>query len=138
MKERQQPETLRLRSAMPAFTVANLEKTIAWYRDVLGFVVVEEYRQADKLVGANLRAGSVDFMFGQDDFAKGADRVKGVGFRLYCVSAQDIDRIADAVKQRGGRLLSEPTDQPWGARDFSVEDPDGYKIAITTKPEPSG
>ena len=36
MEKRKQPETLRLRSAMPAMTVNDLEKTIVWYRDILG------------------------------------------------------------------------------------------------------
>ena len=135
MKERKQPETLRLRSAMPALTVNDLETTIAWYRDVLGFVLVDEYRNEDKLVGASLEAGAVSFMFGQDDFAKGSDRQKGVGFRIYCESGQDIDQLAADIKARGGSLLSEPTDQPWGTRDLSVVDPDGFKISISSKPE---
>jgi hypothetical protein len=44
MKERRQPETLRLRSLMPALTVDDLAASVAWYRDVLGFIVAEEYR----------------------------------------------------------------------------------------------
>lgn len=135
MDERKQPETLRLRSAMPALTVNDLERTIAWYRDVLGFVVADEHRHEDKLVGASLQAGGVNFMFGQDDFAKGTDREKGVGFRMYCETAQDIDQIAANIKARGGSLLSEPTDQPWGSRDLAVEDPDGYKISISNRPD---
>ena len=135
MDERKRPETLRLRSAMPTMTVNDLEKTIAWYRDVLGFVLVDEHRHEDKLVGASLRAGVVSFMFFQDDFAKGSDREKGVGFRIYCETEQDIDQIAADIKGRGGKLLSEPTDQPWGTRDLAVEDPDGFRISISTKPE---
>ena len=34
-------ETLKMRSASPGFTVNDLEKSLAWYRDVLGFVVEE-------------------------------------------------------------------------------------------------
>jgi uncharacterized glyoxalase superfamily protein PhnB len=29
-------------------------------------------------------------------------------------------------------LAEEPTDQPWGARDFGVVDPDGFQISIST------
>lgn len=136
MQERKQPEALRLRTAMPALTVADLEASIAWYRDVLGFGVVDEYRHEGKVVGASLIAGNVSFMLGQDDFAKGRDREKGVGFRLYCQTAQDIDEIARDIKARGGTLLQEPTDQPWGSRDMAVEDPDGFKISISTLHKP--
>lgn len=36
----------------------------------------------------------------------------------------------------GGALESEPMDMPWGARVFRVLDPDGFKLAISSVPEP--
>jgi uncharacterized glyoxalase superfamily protein PhnB len=132
MKERRQPETLRLRSLMPALTVNDLAASVAWYRDVLGFIVAEEYRQEDRVVGVRLTAGTVDFLLGQDDFAKGRDRKKGVALRLYAITGQDIDQLAAAIKEKGGELAQEPQDQPWGARDLAVIDPDGFVISIST------
>ena len=132
MKERRQPETLRLRSLMPSLTVNDLAASVAWYRDVLGFIVAEEFRREDRLVGVRLTAGAVDFLLGQDDLAKGRDRKKGVGLRLYCITGQDIDQLAAAIKERGGQLAQEPQDQPWGARDLAVVDPDGFLISIST------
>lgn len=133
MKERQKPETLRLRRVMPSLTVNDLQASTAWYRDVLGFIVAEEYKQDGKVLGVRLQAGSTEFLLGQDDFAKGRDRGKGAGFRLFCVTAQDIDELAAAVRARGGTLTQEPKDQPWGTRDFAVVDPDGFNISITTE-----
>ncbi len=132
MEERKQPETLRLRAVMPAITVGDIRKSIAWYRDVMSFVVAEEMKHEGQLMGAVLKAGESRFLLGQDDFQKGRDRQKGVGFRLYCTTAQDIDALAAAVQARGGVLAQEPTDQPWGARDFAVVDPDGFMISIST------
>lgn len=132
MKERRQPETLRLRSLMPALTVNDLAASVAWYRDVLGFIVAEEFRREDRLVGVRMTAGAVDLLLGQDDFAKGRDRKKGVALRLYGITGQDIDQLAAAIQERGGRLVQEPQDQPWGARDFAVLDPDGFQISVST------
>src|SRR5206468_6680942 len=42
---RQQPESLRLRSMAASFTVNDLDKSIAWYRDVLGFIVGERWEE---------------------------------------------------------------------------------------------
>ena len=133
MKERKTPETLRLRALMPIFTVDDVAASIGWSRDVLGFVMVEEMRDEGELVGASLKAGDVELFLGQDDWAQGKDRVKGVGFRLYCVSAQDIDQLAANIKARGGELDYEPTDRPWGVRDFAVTDPDGFRISISSE-----
>ncbi|MEA2237818.1 MAG: hypothetical protein QOC81_2542 [Thermoanaerobaculia bacterium] len=121
---------LRLTAASPSFTVNDVEKSLAWYRDVLGFTVGDRWQSDGKLLGVELSAGSVLFMIVQDDWKKGRDRVKGEGMRLYCDTDQDIDRIAARIKAAGGTLAQEPTDQPWGTRDLSVDDPDGFKITI--------
>src|SRR2546429_1562667 len=41
---RRQPETLRLRKIAPSFTATDLQRSIAFYRDVLGLVIGEEWR----------------------------------------------------------------------------------------------
>ena len=134
MQQRTQPETLRLRAVTPALTVDDLAKSVAWYRDVVGFIVGEEFKGDDgQLIGAVLRAGDANFLLGQDDFKKGRDRGKGQGFRLYCTTRQDIDRLAAEIEARGGVLDQQPTDQPWGMRDFALTDPDGFKISISTE-----
>jgi len=128
---RRQPETLRLRSASAGYTVNDIAKSLAWYQDVLGCVLVERWERDGKLMGATLRAGRVDFYLGQDDWRKGRDRRKGEGFRLYCVTAQNVEALAAQIKARGGTLLHEPQTEPWGERDFAVADPDGFKITIS-------
>ena len=127
---RRKPESIRIGAAMPSFTVNDLSRSLAWYRDVLGFVVDQEWKQDGVVRGVSLKAGRTEFMIGQDDFAKGRDRHKGVGFRLYCSTMQDVDELAAGVESRGGTLDSRPQDQPWGTRDFTVTDPDGFKLTI--------
>jgi uncharacterized glyoxalase superfamily protein PhnB len=121
---------LKMTEVSPSFTADDLEKSIAWYRDVVGFVIGERWEREGKLVGCELRAGSVSLMLGQDDWKKGRDRTKGEGFRIYCSTTQDVDALAGQIRARGGKLDSEPTDQPWGSRDFTLTDPDGFKITI--------
>src|SRR5262245_27521679 len=116
MEERrqQQPATLRLRSVTPSLTVNDLQASIEWYRDVLGFYVADEHKREGKLMAASLKAGAVEIFLTQDDFAKGRDRPKGVAFSLYCTTALDIDDLAAAYKARGGKLAQPPTNQSWG------------------------
>jgi uncharacterized glyoxalase superfamily protein PhnB len=130
-RARAQSTGLALGSVAPSFTVADLDKSLAFYRDVLGFVVKDRWEHEGKLMGVEMRAGRVTVMLGQDDWQKGRDRVKGEGFRLYCETAQDVDRLAAQIETRGGRLAQAPRDESWGARAFAVEDPDGYKITIS-------
>jgi len=133
IRSRRQPESLRLRSASPSLTVADVEKSRAFYRDQLGFVEKERWEQDGVLRGVELAAGSVTVWLSQDDWKKGRDRVKGQGFRLYCGTTQDVDALATRIQARGGVLTEEPKDQPWGGRAFSLVDPDGFAITIATE-----
>jgi lactoylglutathione lyase len=122
-------KTLRLTSVAPSLTVNDVHKSLAWYRDVLGFTPGERWENEGRLLGVEMNAGAVTFMIGQDDWKKGRDRIKGVGVRFYCNTDQDIDRLAERINANGGTLTQEPKDQ-WGSRELSIDDPDGYKISI--------
>jgi catechol 2,3-dioxygenase-like lactoylglutathione lyase family enzyme len=122
--------SLALNDASPSFTVDDLDKSLAWYRDVLGFGVEETWKDVGKIVGVSLRAGDVAFMIGQDDWKKGRDRKKGEGFRLFCKTKGSVDDLAKRIEAKGGRLDHGPADEPWGVRDISLTDPDGFKITI--------
>jgi lactoylglutathione lyase len=132
LERRKMPESLRLRSLSVGLTVGDLQRSLAWYRDILGFVVTDEWRVEGALRGVEIRAGSVDIFLGQDDWKRGRDRVKGEGFRIYGRTVQDIDRLAALFKSRGGVLSHEPQTQPWGERDFGMVDPDGFRITFSS------
>jgi catechol 2,3-dioxygenase-like lactoylglutathione lyase family enzyme len=128
--KRKSPESLRLRSVAASFTVSDLARSIAWYRDVLGFTVGERWEGSGQLRGVQMKAGVCDIMLGQDDFAKGRDRKKGEGCRLWVATAQDIDAIAARVKAAGWPLDRGPAETPWGDWAFMLTDPDGFKLTF--------
>ena len=121
--------SLSLESASPSFTVNDLEKSVAFYRDVVGFAVEETWKDDGKVVGVSLKAGGVSFMIGQDDWKKGRDRRKGEGFRMFCMTKKNVDALATASGRAEASSTTDP-DQPWGMRDISLTDPDGFKLTI--------
>jgi uncharacterized glyoxalase superfamily protein PhnB len=127
---RQQPESLRLRSLAASLTVNDLGKSADWYHHVLGFTKGERWEGSGGLRGIQMKAGACDIMLNQDDFAKGRDRQKGEGWRLWVGTAQDITMIAAAVKATGWPLDREPFETPWGDWAFTLTDPDGFKITF--------
>lgn len=131
--KRAQPESFRARTLSASLTVKDLQKSLAWYRDVVGFTVDREYEREGKLRAVALKAGAVRILIGQDDGAKGLDRVKGEGFSLQITTDQNVDEIAKRIQELGGTLESEPADMPWGARMFRVQDPDGFKLTISSE-----
>ena len=129
-RRRGKRETLRLRSFEPSFTVNDIERSVQFYTGVLGFIVIEEMSDGAALQGVLLKAGVCTLGLSQDDWAKGRDRKKGEGVRIWCKTAQDIDTMAKRIKAAGGRLADAPKNQPGGVRSLSVADPDGFVLTI--------
>jgi uncharacterized glyoxalase superfamily protein PhnB len=125
------PESFEAITLGASLTCTNLQTSLAWYRDVLGFTVARTFERAGTMFAASLRAGAVPILLTQDDGAKGLDRVKGEGISLQLTTAQNIDDIAKRIRERGGKLESDPADV-MGARAFRLRDPDGFKLVISS------
>jgi catechol 2,3-dioxygenase-like lactoylglutathione lyase family enzyme len=126
---RRQPETLRLLELSVGMTVDDLGRSMRFYVDGLGFTVKERWERDGALRGVMLIAGSCEIALGQDDWAKGRGRAKGVAIRLYAETGQDIDALARRIG-RAGIAVDGPKTASWGARMLSVTDPDGFQITF--------
>jgi len=129
-RRRRDPQTLRVRAFEPTFTVDDIERSERFYTRIVGFVVDQRWNEEGKLKGLLLKAGHSRLGLSQDDWAKGRDRQKGVGFSVWCETEQDIDALAARIKAAGGRLASGPSDEPGVGRNLAVEDPDGFRLRI--------
>lgn len=130
-------EPFKARSLSASLTVKDVTRSLAWYRDVLGFAVDRPYEREGRLVGVSLRAGDVRILLNQDNGAKGTDRVLAQGFSMMITTSEIIDEAAARIRAAGGTLDSEPADMPWGSRVFRVKDPDGYSYAISSERAPT-
>jgi uncharacterized glyoxalase superfamily protein PhnB len=113
----------------PGFTVNDLSRSIRFYEG-LGFEVSERHEREGQLRFVRIKAGNAELGLGQDDFAKGKDRAKGVGMRLMINTSQDLHAVAAQAKAAGIKLDSEVEKTPWGPLAFSLTDPDGFKLTI--------
>jgi lactoylglutathione lyase len=131
---RTDPETLRLRSIEPSLTVNDLERSLRFYADVLGFFVGERWIDAGVLRGATLKAGACQLGLSQDDWSKGRDRKKGEGISLWLKTTQSLDTLAARIKGAGS-VADGPTKESWGGRSLSVYDPDGFRLRFYEEKE---
>jgi uncharacterized glyoxalase superfamily protein PhnB len=117
-----------------SITCKNLDASIRFYRDAIGFAVAETYENEGKVVAAVVAAGDCRIVLNQDDGKLGWDRIKGQGFYLQInvAGVADVDAAAARVTAAGGALLSELADREWGVRMFQFRDPDGFKLGVST------
>ena len=127
---RAKPETLRLRSVSASLTVGDLERSLTLYTKGFGFMVQERWESDGKLEGVTLRAGSCEVNLSRDDGAKGLDRLKGAGIRLWLETVQDLAALAERAESYGAHITDWPADREWGVRSFSADDLDGYHLSF--------
>lgn len=125
-----EPESLRLRSLSPSLTADDLERSLRFYEDGLGFTVEERWEEEGELKGVMLVAGDCHIGLSQDDWSQGRDRRKGVGFRIWAETTQDLEAMAARLREHGIEHEG-PTDEPWGMPALTVVDPDGFKLTFT-------
>ena len=122
--------------AMPRFTVnllvRDLEKSLPFYRDVLGATV----RYADQDFAA-LNLAGLDFMLHEDHaydqhplysrLTERGPRGTGAELRLLGIDPDALQKRAEAAR---AKILQPAMDFPHGWRDVMLEDPDGYTWAV--------
>jgi lactoylglutathione lyase len=118
----------------PIIATTDLERSLAFYRDLLGGSVAYEFAGPDgkpSYVGVNL--GSSHIGIGRDAAASAGGRT--VSLWVY---AEDCDALVGRLRSAGVTILEEPVDQPWGERVARVEDPDGIHVHVATHPAELG
>lgn len=127
-------ETIHATNLNCSLTCKDVEASIRFYRDAVGFTVARTFENGGKIAGAVVVAGDCRIVLNQDDGKLGWSRVKGQGFYLQInvAGVADVDAAAARIRAAGGTLLSEPEDRPWGARVFQFHDLDGFKLGVST------
>jgi catechol 2,3-dioxygenase-like lactoylglutathione lyase family enzyme len=118
------------------------DQALAFYRDTLGLELRNDVAKGEFrwiTVGADSQPGVAivltNYLNGspadQDALtaliAKGA--LNGVHFH-----SDDLDATFDKVDASDAEIVQEPTNQPWGTRDFAVRDPSGNLVRIDQPP----
>ena len=106
--------------------VNNLEESLGFYCDVLGFVVKSNETNADPPL-ASVASGSVRITLVQQVETM-LKRGRGVHFVF---GVKDVDSFYRTIEQNGVQV-SEPRDEGWGGRFVSLKDPDGYRLFFVT------
>jgi lactoylglutathione lyase len=115
-------------SLFPIIATADLARSLAFYRDVLGGSVAYEFAPDDgPPVYVGLDIGASHIGIGFDTTVQYAPRPGAISIWMY---ADDCDATVDAVRAAGWQVTAEPSDQPWGERVARVLDPDGNEVII--------
>jgi uncharacterized glyoxalase superfamily protein PhnB len=120
----------------PLLAVRNMKETIEFYMNTLGFKMGMAFPDADNPEYADLSKDGVVLMFiPAKDHGIGSGEKLGIGVYLYMEIDGDIDEYYAELKGKGVKIVTDIQDEPYGVRDFSIEDINGYKLAFNRRLE---
>ena len=108
--------------------VKNVERAMGFYRDLMGFRLIEDFRYEGAPVYARLRAPGGDGTIALHLAGPGVS-IASDGVRLY-FEIQDLDGFCRKLQQKGFYITQMPRMMPWGWRHAYLNDPDGHEISL--------
>ena len=115
----------------PTLAVKDMKQTIEFYKNSLGFKVGMAFPDADNPEYVDLSKDGMVLMFiPAGNIGIGKAEKLGVGVNIYMQIDGDIDKYYNELKNKGVKIVVDIKDEPYGIRDFMVEDIDGYKLTF--------
>jgi catechol 2,3-dioxygenase-like lactoylglutathione lyase family enzyme len=108
--------------------VKDVERGLRFYRDLLGFKLIEDFRYENKPVYARLRAPGGDGTIALHQAAPETS-ILSDGVRLY-FEVRELDDFCRKLQQKGFYITQLPRLMPWGWRHAYLNDPDGHEISL--------
>jgi uncharacterized glyoxalase superfamily protein PhnB len=115
----------------PMLAVRNMKQSIEFYKNSLGFKMGMAFPDADNPEYTDLSKDGMVLMFiPVENVGVGKVERLGIGVNIYMQIDGDIDEYYNELKNKGVKIVVDIKDEPYGIRDFTVEDIDGYKLTF--------
>jgi len=127
---------MKFADVTPNLVVSNVERSLAFYRDVLGFSVTATVPEASPFAFAMMQRDEVFVFLNSHESVKeypslASRPIGGTNTLFFVIEAEDItggiDALFASVSPRA-KIFMGLKDQFYGMREFGIEDPDGYVI----------
>lgn len=122
------PQRPKIGGPTPIIFVKNVDAAMDYYRNVLGFAIDWEVDLESDCGGkyVGLSRGACELHMAlchcEVDRHTGNSDVR--------ISTSNVDALFEEMKAAGVNVRFEPANQPWGFREFDIEDPDGNRFSF--------
>jgi predicted enzyme related to lactoylglutathione lyase len=118
-----------LTGVSPVLLVADLDRSVGFYRDELGFQCAVHGDPPDFAVASRDAAVILLALAAESERLVPNWRIRDKTWNAY-IRVDDADAIYAEVQARGASIDYTIYDAPHGFREFGVQDPDGHDIAF--------
>jgi lactoylglutathione lyase len=127
---------MQIKKLTPNLIVSNVEASLKFYREILGFEPAMTVPDESPYVFAGVSNGSVEIFFNDQktvahEYPKLAASI-GASLTLY-MEVDSLQEVVERVQKAGAKISMPVTEQFYGMKEFAFEDRDGYTITIAQK-----
>jgi catechol 2,3-dioxygenase-like lactoylglutathione lyase family enzyme len=141
---------MKARISVITLAVCNLEKSLAFYRDGLGFptngIIGTEFKGDDthaagEAVMFDVEPGLILALYRRRDLALDANEPPGVpsttefSIGHLVQSREEVDSLLNQARDAGATVTEEPYERPWGIYSGYFKDPDGHLWEVVWNPQ---
>jgi catechol 2,3-dioxygenase-like lactoylglutathione lyase family enzyme len=108
---------------------ADVERAAKFYRDGLGFRMIEETHHEGRMVYARMRSPGSDTTLGVHQMEPGQTMPLSRSMRLY-FEVRDLEEFCKKLEASGIPLDHAPKLEAWGWKHAYLRDPDGHSLSL--------
>ena len=121
----------------PNLVVSDVARSLAFYRDVLGFSLGFTVPEQAPFVFGSVTQGQVEIFFNDqkavvEDMPAMAGKPIGGTMTLY-IETDGVDALHDKLAAGGVKIVSPLKTQFYGMREFTIADPDGWLVMFAQR-----
>lgn len=118
-------------SAEPVLMTHDLASALDFYHQKLGFNIDFVYGDPPDHAGISYADWSGQGVVMQLTQVPAEQEIMPAGY-LYIIMSSKLDELCEQYRANGVEIYQEPTNQPWGLREFGIKDLDGQALRFGT------
>ena len=114
-----------IHSAVPVIATDDIQKSITYYTQILGFE--PDYVYGDPPVFAGVKSGDVEIYFSYDPDFSQLIRDRKINPEIF-IWITDASFVFQKHVNNGATIVEDISDRPWGARQYVLRDINNYHL----------
>jgi uncharacterized glyoxalase superfamily protein PhnB len=125
-------ERAKLANVAPVLVSSDVRRTAEYYRDVLGFELVEHYESPEPFATLYRDSTEVVVVQAVRGRVESNTRRYGAGYDFYLDPEElaGVDLLYEELREKGAKIVAAPAMTAYGSYEFVLEDSDGRRIGI--------
>jgi catechol 2,3-dioxygenase-like lactoylglutathione lyase family enzyme len=109
--------------------VTDVARSLGFYRDQLGFQVIDDFEHHGRLVYARLKPAQGSSTIALHLLEPGKSLPADDAIRLY-FEVKDLEKFCGRLEAAGVEFSAPPKLMPWGWKHAYLDDPDGHEVSL--------